>query len=229
MILTITSLFFGCGSSNGRISKKINTYSTDDETITSTYSNSASTELIKSNQTYIEYITTIGINGEALDVALSDDGDYVYIASGDFGLQILDISNQEKPKLIGTYDAYGYVNHVEVIGNIVYASYIAQTWDDYERINAYDTTYPNNIQYLGHYEGYTSNNHQSVENDGYLYYLLNSSLYTVNTNKNDYQSYSLYTPYAVAVCNGYAFIANGRDGVSIFKVKGGVTSTLINP
>ncbi len=230
IIFTSAILFLGCGGSERTTSEKLSTYaSTNNVTITSTHSSSNSIELTRSSQTYIEYMTTIGMNGEALDIALSDDGDFAYVASGDFGLQVLDISNPQHPILIGTYDAYGYVNHVEVIGNIVYASYIAQTWDNYERINAYDITYPDDAKYLGYHEGYTSNNHQSVESDGYLYYLSNGSLYAVNQTRNEYQSYALYTPYALAVCNGYAFIANGRDGVTIFKVKGGVTSTLVNP
>lgn len=221
IIFTSAILFWGCGSSNSNNSSTI--------TIKSNNTSNTAIKLSNSSQTYIGYITTIGLNGEALDIALSDNGDFAYVASGDFGLQVLDISNPEHPRLIGAYDAYGYVNHVEVIGNIVYASYIAQTWDDYERINAYDITYPNNAEYLGYYEGYTSNDHQSVERDDYLYYLSNDSLYAVNKSRNDHQSYSLYTPYALAVCNGYAFIANGRDGVTIFKVKGGVTSTLVTP
>lgn len=229
IIFISTILFWGCGSSDRTTTEKLSAYATGDTTITSTHTSSNSVKLASSSQTYIEYITTIGMHGEALDIALSDDGDYAYVASGDFGLQVLDISNPEHPTLIGTYDAYGYVNHVEVIGTIAYASYIAQTWDDYERINAYDITYPYDAEYLGYYEGYTSNDHQSVESNGYLYYLSNGSLYAVNKSQNEYQSYALYTPYALAVCNGYAFVANGRDGVSIFKIKNEVTSTLVNP
>jgi len=227
LIFTSAILFLGCGGGNNTTHETLSTHSTT--TITSTYTTSNSTKLTSSSQPYIEHITTVGIHGKALDIALSDNGDFAYIASGDFGLQVLDISNPQHPSLIGTYDAYGYVNHVEVIENVVYASYIAQTWEDYERINAYDITYPDDAQYLGYHEGYTSNDHQSVESDGYLYYLSNSSLYAVNKSRNDYQSYSLYTPYALAVCNGYAFVANGRDGVTILKVKGSVTSTLVNP
>lgn len=233
IMFTSAILFLGCGSSSGgnnnTTNEKLSTYSPTNTTITSTHTNSDNTKLTSSSQTYLEYITTIGIHGEALDIALSDDGNFAYVASGDYGLQILDISNANYPTLIGTYDAYGYVNHVEVIGDIVYASYIAQTWDNYERLNAYDITYPHNAKYLGYYDGYTSNDHKSVVIDNYLYYLSNDTLYAVNKTRNDYQSYTLYTPYALAVCKGYAFVANGRDGVSILKVKGSVTSSLVNP
>jgi len=228
IIFTSALLFVGCGSSNNRNTKLSSSSSDNDILITSTNSNQYATELTNSNQTYIEHVQSIGVHGEALDIAISYDGDFAYIASGDFGLQILDISNSDYPQLIGTYDAYGYVNHVEIIGDVVYASYIAQTWDDYERINAYDVTYPYEAQYLGYHEGYTSNNHQSVEINNYVYYLSNGSLYALNKHRNKYQRYLLHTPYALAVCNGYAYIANGRDGVSIFKVKGGTTSTLVN-
>jgi len=222
LIIFISSLFIlGCGSSNSNNSS--------DVTITSTHKNTNFAPLSQTDNGYIEHIKTVSINGTALDVALSEDGDYLYVASGDFGLQVLDISDKDNPKLIGTYDSYGYVNHVEVIGNIVYLSYIAQSWDDYERVNAYDVTNPSDALYLGYHEGYTSNNHKSIDTIDEIYYLQDNDFIVVNKRRNDYQTYTLYDPYALTVCKGYAYIANGRDGISIFKVLYVSHSSLTDP
>jgi len=218
IILAPLLLIFGCGSSNSNTSADI--------TITSTHKSTNYAALSKTDG-YIEHIKTIGINGTALDVALSEDGKYLYIASGDLGLQVLDISDKDDPKLIATYDSYGYVNHVEVIGNIAYLSYAAQTWEDYERVNAYDVTNPGDAFYLGYHEGYTSNNHKSIDTIDKIYYLQDNDFIVVNKRRNDYQSYRLYDPYALTVCKGYAYIANGRDGISIFKVLNVSHSSLI--
>jgi hypothetical protein len=221
IIFVLSLIIFGCGSSSGDNSSAVS--------ITSNHKNLNYTTLSKGDDNYIEFIKTIGINGLALDVALSGDGDYLYVASGDFGLQVIDISDKYSPKLIGTYDSYGFVNHVEVIDNIVYLSYIAQTWDDYERINAYDVTHPENAIYLGYHEGYKSDNHKKVDTIDELYYISNKDFVVVNKKKNSYQSYKLYDPYALAVCKGYAYIANGREGVSMFKVLNLSHSSLTNP
>jgi hypothetical protein len=223
LFIISTALLFilGCGSSNSN--------SSSDIMITSTHKNTNFAALSKTDDNYIEHIKTVGLNGTALDVALSEDGNYLYVASGDFGLQVLNISDKDNPKLIGTYDSYGYVNHVEVIGNIVYLSYIAQSWDDYERINAYDVSNPNDALYLGYHEGYTSNDHKSVDTIDEVYYLQENNFVVVNKKRNDYQTYTLFDPYALTVCKGYAYIANGRDGISIFKVLYVSHSSLIDP
>ena len=229
--LTLLTLIWGCGSSSGKSSTTLGTLSTSKNQNFHAYNSNNFGELTRADTSYISHVKTLGLNGEALDIDISDDGNYAYIASGDYGLQVIDISNPEHPRLINTLDSYGYVNHVEVIGDIAYLSYIAQTWDDYERVNAYNIASPYQAKYLGFYEGYKSNNHNSFESNGYLYQIRDNNLYVVDRTVNKYQVYTLYQPYALTIIDGYAYIANGRDGLTILKVRGHgrATAKLTNP
>jgi len=209
IIFISTMLFWGCGGDSNRDSTKISAKKSDIVTMTSTNTNID-----------IEYVDSVGLNGYALDIALSNDGEFAYIASGDRGLEVLDISNPYSPKLIGTYDTYGYVNRVEVIENIAYVSYIAQSWDNYKQVNAYDISNPYDTKYIGYEEGFINNNNTMVETDNRLYYLADNKLHIKNKiDENNQASFALYEPYAIAVKNEYIFVANGREGITILKTK----------
>ncbi len=219
IILTSAILFLGCSTSDRPTSKKLDTYQ-NNKTTNTTIANNKPTVFTStnSNAIEIELVTTIGINGIALDIALSDDGNFAYIASGEYGLEVLDISDPRYPKLIGTYDTDSYVNHVEVVGNSAYVSYAAQTLENYVSINTFDITNPHFPYYKGYYEGFTNNNHTIVETQSLLYYLFEQTLYITNKEDTKYQSsYELFNPYALAVYNGYIFVANDVDGVTILK------------
>jgi hypothetical protein len=228
--LALLTLIWGCGSSSGSSSERVGTLSSSKNQNFHAY-NSSNQPLTRADQSYISHVKTLGLNGEALDIDISDDGNYAYIASGDYGLQVVDISSPEHPRLINILDSYGYVNHVEVIGDIVYLSYIAQSWDDYERVNAYNISSPYHADYLGYYEGYKSNNHKSFDYDNYLYQIRDNNFYIVDKTQNRYQTYTLYQPYSLMVIDGYAYVANGRDGLTILKVRGygRATARLTNP
>jgi Ca2+-binding RTX toxin-like protein len=49
-------------------------------------------------------------------------GNYAYVADGDSGLQIIDISNPTTPTLKGNYDTSGYAQGVQVVGNYAYVA-----------------------------------------------------------------------------------------------------------
>ncbi len=49
-------------------------------------------------------------------------GNYAYLATGDSGLQIINIFNPSEPILMGTYDTDGYASGVSVIGNYAYVA-----------------------------------------------------------------------------------------------------------
>ncbi len=232
--LTLILLFLGCSDSNS--DKKIYLTDISEKPYNANVSQKKDTEsnfrvTSSSINTDIEFVKTIGINGIALDISISNDGNFAYIASGDYGLQILDIQNPSYPKLIGTYDTYGYVNKVEVINNIAYISYVATTWDDYERLNAFDITHPYNIEYLGYYEGYKSSNHKFAETSNLYYHLTDNAIFlTSKYDGREQESYPLYDPYAFALSDGYIFVANGREGVTILKTKDAAfTARLTSP
>jgi len=225
MIFTITLLAMGCGSNNGE---------TSDVTLTS-YNNQNPRIHVLSNsddtthQIDIQHIKTIGLNGYAEDIAISDDGNYAYIAAGDYGLEVIDISNPEDPQHIGTYDSYGYVNHVSVKGNIAYVSYKPQSWDNYERVTAYDITYPADIYNIGYKEGFKNNNHQQAQCPCYNYYIKDNNILIVDKTFNNFKNYDLYNPTAIAAYENYLYVANGRDGIVVLKIDSPSFSTLVTP
>ena len=49
-------------------------------------------------------------------------GNYAYIADGDSGLQIIDISDSKNPTLVGSYDDDLYANEAEIDGNYAYVA-----------------------------------------------------------------------------------------------------------
>ncbi len=225
LIFTLTSSFIGCGSSNGN---------TSDATLTSYNNQHPSINVLSYadntvDQIDIEHIKTIGLNGYAEDIAISEDGNYAYIASGEYGLEVLDISDPVNPIHIGTYDSYGYVNHVSVKGNIAYVSYKPQSWDDYERVTAYDISYPSDITPLGYREGFKNNNHQFAQCPYFKYYIIDNNLLIVDKTFDTYKNYELYNPNAIAAYENYLYVANGREGVTILKVDSPTFSTLVTP
>jgi hypothetical protein len=208
-------VFISCGG--GSKLDKLDTWSAKEKFL-ATSSNS-------SHFSEIEFVSSLGLHGSALDINIPD-GDFAYIASGDYGLQVIDISDPYDPRLVKVYDTYGYVNHVEVIDDIAYVSFVAKTWDDYESVNAFDISDPYSAEYLGYYEGYSSNDHQYIEvDDGYIY-ISNQSIYTSSFDGKYQDSYQLFTPNAFGVSNGYIYVANGTGGLTILKTKDGFTGSL---
>ncbi len=160
------------------------------------------------------------IEGVALDIALSENGDFAYIAAGDRGLTVVDISDPYNPKVLGTYDTPQYVNHVDVVDGRAYVSYKAQTWNDYVAVSAFDVSDPYAVQLLGSYEGFRNNNHKLYTIDGVIYYIDREGFKIVR--RSDYTvvgRYDLFdTAYAFVMRDGFAFVANGRNGLTVLKI-----------
>jgi len=60
------------------------------------------------------YMGIYDTQGTASSVVLSSDGSKAYVADGDSGLQIVDVSNPEVPKLLSSYEARGSVKSVSL-------------------------------------------------------------------------------------------------------------------
>ena len=165
-------------------------------------------------------VAALSLEGVALDIALSEDGKFAYIATGDFGLSVVDISDPYNPALVSMSDTTEYVNHVEVIDGKAYVSYAAQSWEDYKSVDAFDISDPYHVVHLGHYEGFQTNGHKLVSEDGLVYYVDTEGFKVVR--EEDYSvigRYDLFdTAYAFALSNGYAYVANGRNGLTVLKV-----------
>jgi hypothetical protein len=70
-------------------------------------------------------------------------GDVAYVAAGDMGLRIIDVSDPTAPTLLGFYDTQGYTYDITVVGNIAYLAEGRANGDGYLRsIDVSDPTAP---------------------------------------------------------------------------------------
>ncbi len=65
-------------------------------------------------------IASVDTPGSAKGVAVS--GSLAYVADGDGGLQIIDVSDSENPYVVGSVDTPGYAVEVAVFGSLVYVA-----------------------------------------------------------------------------------------------------------
>jgi hypothetical protein len=172
----------------------------------------------------VGYITT---NGTVVDIALSDDGMVAYLASGESGLEVIDISIPESPRLIHSYNLQEYINYVEVENGRVYAANVYQRNEQYFKLYAFDTYNPYNPQYIGSSNAQSGVGHSRVKVGSYLYEVGQDGLAIHREYKSTYYPAGSYyipgTSYAVAVKGNYIFIANGHDGLRVLRANVGGT------
>ena len=81
-----------------------------------------------------------------------------YVADGDAGLQVIDVSNPANPVRVGGYDTSGYAYGVAVSGNIAYVA------DDDAGLQVIDVSNPASPVRVGGYD--TSGNGEGVAVSG---------------------------------------------------------------
>ena len=214
ILIFISLLLYGvgCGTS-GDTSRdtSLDTLSATSETVIKAY---RTPEHIAITET-----ATLSLEGVALDIALSEDGEFAYIASGDAGLQVVDIRDPYNPELVSLHDTPQYVNRVDVVDGIAYVSYRAQNWSDYISVTAFDVHNPWHVKNLGHYEGFQTNSHTVCEKEGLVFFVDHEGFKVVEA--KDYHvigRYDLFdTAYAFAMRDNFAFVANGRNGLTVLQ------------
>ncbi len=220
--LVAVAFFVGCdggsGNNDGSIGPSSSDYSRGSVTSYSYDDYQAQTVDIES----VGYITT---NGTAVDIALSDDGMVAYLASGEAGLEVIDISIPESPRLISSEDLPEYINYVEVANGRVYAANVYQRNEQYFKLYAFDTYNPYDLEYLGYDNAQDGVGHSRVKVGNYLYEVGQGGL-EIHREYNSiyYPVGSFYIPgtsYAVAVRGNYIFIANGHDGLRVLRANVG--------
>ncbi len=211
--IILASLLYGCGIS-GEVG--------DNTRVMSSIGNSSyTTTRGRVDQIELHSVSNLTTEGTAVDIALSKDGNTAYIASGEGGLEIIDISNPDHPRYIKSYDLYDYINFVEVKDNIVYAAYVTENMTPYMSVRAFDISNPYNPRYIGYNEYRSSVAHYQAKradllvetnDDGILVYKKDGATYknAGNYNLGDHA-------YAVALKGDYIFVANGRDGLRVLK------------
>jgi hypothetical protein len=82
--------------------------------------------------------------GDAYGVAVS--GHYAYVAVGDAGLQVIDVSDPAHPRRVGGYNTSGWAHGVAVSGHYAYVA------DGDEGLQVIDVSDPANPRWVGGYD-----------------------------------------------------------------------------
>ncbi len=143
------------------------------------------------------------------------DSTYLYIACGELGLTIVDISKVTLPEVIGTCDTKGYANDVFVKDTLVF---IADGREGLKIINAVDISSP---YVIGNFDTEDNARNLFVKGDTAFIADENKGLVVLDVSVPTSPQYlgGFETPYATAVWAGedYAVISDRYDGIIIVK------------
>ena len=144
-------------------------------------------------------------------------GNYAYVADGNSGLQIIDISNPNAPVLAGSYDTSGAARGVQVVGNY---AYVADGNSGLQIINisnpitpvlagSYDTRgYASRVQVAGNYA------YVAGGNSGLQIINISNPITPVLAGSYDTRGYAS----EVEVVGNYAYVADGNSGLQIIDI-----------
>ncbi len=169
-------------------------------------------------------IANYTLDGNAIDIALSQGGDIAYIAQGTYGLDMIDVTDPYHPHLIASYDLGHYVNRVSVVDDIAYAAYLPQAASDHYTISLFDVGNPYAPHYMGTIQGNLRQPHTSIVEQGVLYTTTSDgiALYDLSVGIDDQGLLATYEAgdhvYALAKRGHYLFLANGRWGLTVLKI-----------
>jgi len=92
----------------------------------------------------------VGSCGGIWDAALTVAGDYVYIATYEWGLKIMDVSDPTSPHIIGSCETPGFYDNIAVAGDY---AFIGTTRDNVRVFDVSDRTAPVEIGIWGAPDG----------------------------------------------------------------------------
>jgi hypothetical protein len=150
------------------------------------------------------------------DTALGVDvvGSYAYVATDDFGLQIVDVSNPASPQLRGRYDTPGKAVAVDVVGT---TAYVADQTGGVQIINVSDPDSPefvgqagsaaNGVKVVGNYAYVAA---RQTSGYGYLriFDISNPAYPQVGSEQLEFNS----TAQAIAVYGQHAYVTDSHAG-----------------
>ena len=210
LLVSLLLYWVGCGSTGST------TQEGSYETLSDTVEQIKATRI--PDHISVTEIAAMSLEGTAVDIVLDETCETAYIALGDRGVNIVDVSNPYRPVLIRRYETPQYINHVELDGNILYASYQPQTWSSYESVMTFDVTNPYDARPIGLFEE-NGVAHTSVQLDMLCYFVDREGfkIKSIEEGKT-IGRYDLFdTAYALAVSDPYVFVANGRNGLTVLK------------
>lgn len=144
-------------------------------------------------------------------------GDYLYVATGYYGVQTLDISNPVAPTLIGTYDSEAYNSYaygLSVRGNHLYLA------DGYAGLRILDITHPDSLTELGVRLAGHARNLAVAGNYAYIAGQQSGLIVIDISNPADPRWVTEVDgfPSAVTIVGNYAYVADSSDGLRILNI-----------
>jgi len=150
-------------------------------------------------------------------------GDYAYVAAGEGGLRVVDVSTPTNPTEVGCYDTPGYANSVAVSGSYAYVA------DWYAGLRVVDVSDPAHPTEVGSYDtpgsargvvvsggyAYVGGCGMAPDYDGWLQVVdVSDPVHPTEIGACDTPGYAQ----DVAVAGGYAYVADGSAGLRVVDV-----------
>ena len=161
--------------------------------------------------------------GQASDIGVV--GDYAYIADGDHGIQIIDITDKAAPEIIGNYDTFGFANGIFIDANYAYVA------DGNGGMAIIDITDQSNPVFTA--ELNTGGNAQKIFVSRSYAYLANGldGIQIINltdkTNPTIAGTFdTLGTANGIFINGNYAYVADGENGIAIIDITNKTTPIL---
>jgi len=189
-----------------------------------------------SNPSKPKRIGHVNDGGTALDAAVS--GKFVFLANDYAGLRVYDMSNPANPTNVANIKDTGYPWGVAIAGKY---AYVAENFYGFSIFDISDLTHPVDVGHINNnpprevFNGHNNDHPHPAFSDGSAYgiavagnhaYLANFGdgvwVYDISNPTNpisiahtatNYQGFSM----RIAVSKGFAFVANGNDGLRIYK------------
>lgn len=154
--------------------------------------------------------------GPVEGVVVGEDG-YAYIADGDDGLRIIDVSDPTIPIEVGFLDTNKWAYSVDIVGEF---AYVADHWDGLRIINVSDPSAPFEVGYYN-----TSGQATDVTIVDQIAYVADGTaglcLINISNPAAPFRTSTLNTEgesRAVWVTGSYAYIADGTGGLRVINV-----------
>ena len=179
--------------------------------------------------TFISYsnnpstINSINTDTTIEGISLSTDGQKAFIAEGNDGISILDISNPGNESIITSHNGGYFAKDVAVSNDGSYAFVAAGT----NGLKILDTRAENNISIIGEYQTTGSTNYVILSNDGQKIFVIDDSEGLVILNINDISNPILHGQLdtegvsqkaAISANEELIFIADGENGLAIINI-----------
>jgi len=164
----------------------------------------------------VEELPLVGeLNTDGESWSLEVAGDYAYIADGDYGLRVVNVSDPQVPIQVGQYNSPGSTRALSLSGTYIYVA------DGDNGLRIVDVSDPSNPSEVGFYDTPGYANGLTVLGP-YVYVADGDSLRIINTsnptNPTEVGSCAVNLAQNVVVSGEYAYIAASNSGLYVVNI-----------